>query len=265
MKSNDIEFSVGMIHHFACTGGTLISKCIAALPNTYVLSELHPHTCLHINEDKPKFSPTDITTLARYSEIPFVEDLSKQLFLENIKITARHVALYGGNLVVRDHSHSDYCVGVASDTTSISTVYRYLKSCFNINRLVSVRNPIDSFLSLKKNGWVHFEPRAFEEYCRRYLIFIDQFDDSEIIYYEDFVDNPKQVMNVISIKLSIEFDERFINCYNTVKMSGDSGRKTKNIEARVRREMEPEFLKEIEESKSFELLKKKLVKYSHGL
>src|SRR5690606_26210779 len=33
---------VRIVHHFACTGGTLICKCIAAMPNTQLLSEVNP-------------------------------------------------------------------------------------------------------------------------------------------------------------------------------------------------------------------------------
>ena len=52
-----------IIHHLACSGGTLISKCISALPNVYLLSELHPTTTLHMGGGRPKFLPADVLSL----------------------------------------------------------------------------------------------------------------------------------------------------------------------------------------------------------
>ena len=45
---------IRIIHHLACSGGTLISKCISAMPNVYLLSEVHPFTDLGIGARKPK-------------------------------------------------------------------------------------------------------------------------------------------------------------------------------------------------------------------
>ena len=41
------------IHHFACTGGTVISKCLAALPQVMLISEINP-----INRHSSKFNPS---------------------------------------------------------------------------------------------------------------------------------------------------------------------------------------------------------------
>ena len=54
------------IHHFACTGGTLISKCIATMPNTQMLSEVDPLSTM-LQSKKPKFALTDIIILMQQS------------------------------------------------------------------------------------------------------------------------------------------------------------------------------------------------------
>ena len=33
---------VRLLHHFACSGGSLISKCVATMPNVQLLSEVDP-------------------------------------------------------------------------------------------------------------------------------------------------------------------------------------------------------------------------------
>jgi hypothetical protein len=46
-------FVVRTLHHVACSGGTLISRCLAALPDVVVLSELNP-----TNRHGPVFNPS---------------------------------------------------------------------------------------------------------------------------------------------------------------------------------------------------------------
>jgi hypothetical protein len=46
---------IRVIHHLACSGGTLISKCISAMPNVYLLSEAHPFSDLHLGRETPIF------------------------------------------------------------------------------------------------------------------------------------------------------------------------------------------------------------------
>lgn len=48
------------IHHFACTGGTLIAKCLASMPNTQFISEIEPHSNM---TSKAKFTPTNFIEL----------------------------------------------------------------------------------------------------------------------------------------------------------------------------------------------------------
>lgn len=256
---------IRIIHHFACTGGTLISKCIAALPNTFVLSELNPISTLHINMNDPKFLPSDVTTQARVAGFPFVNDLAKKIFSENISLALSHINSYGGNLVLRDHSHSDYCVEKCSSQMEKSTIYNCLIEKFDIKRIVTVRDPIDSFISLIANNWLHFEPNTFEEYCRRYLLFIDQFELSNIIYYEDFVENPQRSMRLITEKLDLEYNDQFIECYGAIKMSGDSGRKSQDISERKRREIGSDLMADIQSSKSYNDFQKRLNKYLRDL
>ena len=66
------------VHHFACTGGTLISKCLAAMPNTHVLSEVEPHSQM---QAKKNFTPTDLIQLLRNSSRPSSQDLESKVFL----------------------------------------------------------------------------------------------------------------------------------------------------------------------------------------
>src|SRR5690606_24312582 len=109
-----------------------------------------------------------------YGSVPQVDKLAEEIFVDNIIKAERHIRALGGYLVVRAHSHADYCMQVP--VPAVDTVTRLLNPYFDIKQLVSVRNPIDSFLSLRQNGWVHFFPNSFEEYCSRLLKFLSAFE-----------------------------------------------------------------------------------------
>ena len=111
VANRNVKPQLRIIHHLACSGGTLVSKCLAALPNIYLLSELHPTTTLHQGGGKPKFLPADVTTQSRYANVPHIDTLAWKLFVSNIIQTYEHIGQYSGTLIIREHTHSDYCVG----------------------------------------------------------------------------------------------------------------------------------------------------------
>ncbi|MFT5380067.1 sulfotransferase [Alteromonas sp.] len=244
-----------IIHHLACSGGTLISKCVAAQPNAFLLSELHPTTRLHMGGGKPKFLPSDVTTQARYANVPNVDELAWRIFQSNIDIASKHIANLGGHLVIRDHTHSDYCVGKKPEPTS-SIVY-HLESKFEILSVATIRNPIDSYLSLVANNWEHFEPKGFDEYCKRVECFVDSFQQNQIIKYEDIVENPQKYIKKLVDKLEMPYSDSFIDTFSAFNVTGDSGRSGDVISPRKRRELSESFLREVKNSKSFKKISNK--------
>jgi hypothetical protein len=242
---------IRILHHFACSGGTLVSKCLSAMPNVFLLSEVHPHSDLQRNQEKPQYSPSDLAKLAIYSGVPGQKKLAEKIFVDSIKVAHIHIQEFGGTLVLREHSHSDYCVG---DIIHHNTVAELLMRDFEINSIVTLRNPIDSYLSLLANGWVHFQPATFDEYCRRLIAFLKPFTKEQIILYEDFVQKPQQVVKQLCSKLELSFDDTFEVIYDTFVVTGDSGRKGSQINLRTRRDCSVELLLEMRKSKYFKML-----------
>jgi hypothetical protein len=257
VQKNNIQVkpTIRVLQHFACSGGTLVSKCFAALPNVYLLSEAHPSTELHMGEGKAKFLPSDVTSMARYAKIPDSAGLAHTLFKQNIITTARHTERLGGKLIIREHTHSDYCVG--KKIAKNSTVINILSEEFNILQLATIRDPIDAYCSLTANNWIHFDPGTFEEYCQRFLVFVNTLEDKQIIRYEDFVDNPTMQMQVMADKLELPFDECFMDTFSIFRVSGDSGRRGEKIEPRDRKALSDDFKKEILNSKSYRMITKR--------
>lgn len=251
----DSKPTLRVIHHMACSGGTLISKCVAALPNVFLLSELHPTSTLHLSGNAPKFLPSDITTQARYAGVPQIDDLAWTIFRNNVQDIHRHINSFGGNLVIREHTHSDFCVG--NNFQQASSVANALKSDFNLLRLVTLRNPIDSFLSLKNNNWVHFSPPNFDEYCKRICAFLSEYTDERIMRYEDFVDSPLDSLKKISDVLDLPFSKESLDVFDIFKVTGDSGRSSKDIKQRARRAVTAQESDEFNTSSYYKKIKER--------
>lgn len=238
-----------IIHHFACSGGTLISKCLAAQPNVFLLSELHPTTRLGMNLDKAAYTPRDITTQAIYGRIPNVDELAEKLFVNDVIETEKHVREHGGYLVIRAHTHADYCTN--KPIPEVDTLTRLLAPHFDIKHLVTVRNPIDSFMSLRDNGWVHFNPNSFDEYCGRLLKFLEPFNNDQIIKYEDFVEEPEIQLEYFRKKLLLPYATEELGYIDIFKVSGDSGRSGIEISKRSRKPVSDELHDQIVSSLNY--------------
>lgn len=235
-----------VIHHLACSGGTMFSKCISALPNVYLLSEVHPYVSTGLSVG------TDISTLAKYANVPNYEDLAAELFKQSISSVYDAVNKYGGLLVLREHTHSDF--SIQKEPPKKSALVSILENDYDIKSVLTVRNPIDSYSSLVKNGWVSFTPDTFEEYCRRLLILIGQYNSDQIFSYEDFLHSPNEKMQMITSALALPYDSSFEDTFGIFKVTGDSGRSADVIGARAR--IAPEaILLESQKSKSFKELK----------
>lgn len=238
-----------IVHHLACSGGTIIAKSISAMPNVYLLSEVHPFCDLGLNCDKPTYRPTDFVALARYAKIPRVDELAAEIFKSNARLVSNHLIKIGANLVIRDHSHVDYCV--RDEVPTKSKVVDILKEDFEILGIVTVRDPVDAYLALIKNNWLHFEPKTFDEYCKRYLCFVGQFASNQVFKYENFVENPSEELKKMMQHLDLPFNDSFHDIISLFNVTGDSGRSGSVISKRQRREISQSLEKEIKESENY--------------
>ncbi|TCS41949.1 hypothetical protein BCF53_10453 [Reinekea marinisedimentorum] len=248
-KHSSRKPTIRIIHHLACSGGTLISKCMSAMPNVFLLSEVHPYSDLALGREKPKYSPSDIVSLSKYASVPNQKTLAKKIFKQSIDAVFEHVHESGGHLVLRDHTHSDF--NVSEKLPQKSVVSQILSESYDVKSILTIRNPIDAYASLVKNNWVHFSPKSFEEYCRRFLVLVSQFSDDEIFLYEDFTAKPHNEMMKMTEKLNLPYDESFDILYPIFRVTGDSGRSSNIIGPRSRRQLDEAYQNEIKMSESF--------------
>jgi len=238
--------SMRSIHHFACTGGTLISRCIAAMANTQVLSEADPLSSMTVDQ---WFVPTDLIGLAKYGSRPPGQDVLVNIFLAGLRVLSDEAHQSGFDLILRDHSHGHFCLGDAiPERPSLRDM---IKPHYRLHSLVSVRHPLDSYISLQKLDWLRFRPGTLEEYAHRYECFLDHYEGIDILRYEDFVVDPAAQMKRICKILALSYNEDFQQVFSAQTLSGDSGRRGNIISVRARRPILKETLADLDNSPGY--------------
>lgn len=221
------------VHHLACTGGTLISRCLAALPNICLLSEVDPLSKIN---DHLKFTPTDVGQLSRNATRPVSQETQIKIFLSGINIVRYDCFNRGCDLVLRDHAHSAFNHGDYKPERP--TLYDVLQPHMPLRSLVTVRHPLDSYLSLLQLGWdKYFSPSSLEGYAQRYHLFLDRHMAHDIMRYEDFVAAPEERLRQACKTLELTYSDSFSVFFQAIQLSGNSGRGGSWITSHSRRDV----------------------------
>jgi len=240
------------IHHFACTGGTLISRCLACMPNTQLLSEVEPFSRTPAASLKGSFHPTDLIQLIHHSSRGSDHALEEAIFLAGLETIYDACWRNGLRLTLRDHAHSRYCVGECVNREP--HLRELVAKAYPVRSIVTVRHPLDSYLSLHKLGWRHFEPATLDEYCNRYLRFLDDYEGVQLFRYEDFVTTPSADLEAMCEALDLPFFKGFEKLYSAQRLSGDSGRSSDVIAPRERRTVPDSLAAETVDSAAYNAL-----------
>jgi len=240
------------IHHMACSGGTLISKCLAAMPNVVLLSEIDPLSRMLLKRNPPLFAPSDLIHGARVALRPIDDDAAGAMFHASLDALRRQLDNAGQHLVLRDHAHSQFCSDTAPEQRP--TLHEMLGEAGPARGVVTVRHPLDCYLSLIKNKWKSFTPFSLNEYARRHLAFLDRHADLDLFRYEDFIDDPDAVMAQICAALDVPFASGSDSLISVVSLSGDSGRSSPVIGHRPRQKVDAQIEAEAAESAFYQSL-----------
>lgn len=250
---------VRLVHHLACTGGTLISRCVAGLPNSVLLSEIDPLGLAPFLCPGPEagaawpgklpFRPTDVLVALRGALRPVPDALVCDAFVACIEAAQEALSRNGQTLVIRVHSHSQFCSD--ADPDARPTVAEMLAPHWPTRAVVTVRHPLDTFLSLQANNFIHFAPFTLDEFSRRHHLFLDRHADLPVLRYEDFVATPERGLREIAGHLELSYAASALDTFDVVRLSGDSGRTGGAIRARRRREVPDAVAGEVGRSAAF--------------
>ena len=250
--SSNVRPSIGTIHHFACTGGTVLARAVQAQPNTRVVSEVDPLSVKSLVSGRKGFAPTDLIALCRTGVYDISSEVIVQMFLAALDVLYDSMNNTGQRLILRDHAHSRYCTNV--DFSTRPGLMEIVQRRYCTNSVVSVRHPLESWQAMKENSFVDFPNESLDEYCLRYLAFLDDHSELPIVRYEEFVDHPEDVVRQLCGYLDIGYTDDWSMIMPAIKLTGDSGRSGDEVKPRKRRAVTDEMLAECRSSEHLEPL-----------
>jgi len=194
---------IRILSNLARAGGTLVSRCLGAMDNIVLLSEIHP-LGTHI------FNP--LAQAQDWYNLMQPEDSSRQYnFIETIQLIEQRCRASGRTLVIRDWAHLDF-IGVPflEKPGYRNQLNEILTRSFDIIQYALVRHPADQWLSTARLRVMedHLDLDAFLAGYRR---FAEQAAASGFMRYEDFTREPAAQMEQLCRHLQLDFDAGFIN------------------------------------------------------
>lgn len=240
------------IHHLACTGGTLISRFLAATPNARLLSEVDPLSPLAVGH----FTPLDLSQLYRNAHPAIKPQDQIAIFLAGLQAIHTRVHAQGERLILRDHSHSHFCTG--PEVPERPTLKKIIAPHYPVLSVITVRHPLDSYLSVLHNKFTHFQPHALEDYAARYMAFLDAYAGEKIVKYEDFITDHTTTMATLCSLLNLPNSIDLQNIAPGINLTGGSGRSSIALELRERREVSKDIQEMCESSTTYQNLCKRL-------
>lgn len=243
---------VRIIHHFACTGGTVISRFIAATPNARLLSEIDPLSTIAKNQ----FSPLDLALQYRNASPIINADDQIAIFLAGLKVIYGLVVARGERLILRDHAHSHFCTG--PDILDRPTLKQIIAPLYPLLCVVTVRHPLDSYLSVLHNKFTHFTPSSLDNYAKRYMAFLDAYASEKIVKYEDFITDHDATMARLCRYLDLPNSDTLHGIAPAINITGDSGRKGIILQLRDRRDVPEDIIDMCKSSETYHALCQRL-------
>ncbi len=175
--------TIRVLHSLPCCGGGQVADILTAFPNTFVISDVHPEPPIYTYNFY-----SDITSQAVQSGLPVSQSVITGLFIENMRAISLSATKQGLSLVLRDNTALDYLYAEKAPSKSL---VRVLEREFSVESVLLLRDPIDAYASLVKNEFFGCLEVSFNEFCSRYLSFVEDYADARTIQWESIGDDSK--------------------------------------------------------------------------
>ncbi|MEZ6091556.1 MAG: tetratricopeptide repeat protein [Pirellulaceae bacterium] len=181
----------------------MISRCLAAMPNACLLSEINPRS---IKNSNPLHQAAQWYGLVSREEADAFKFDSDTAFCDAIELLLNRCADQGKTLLLRDWSHADFhAFPFLPNRTDRLSLRDVLSTRFEVNSVATVRHPLSHFLSMQ-----HLEPLQPQWddtlVLRGIRRFADVIDNIPWFRYEDFITHPDAVLCRMTEVLGLEFD-----------------------------------------------------------
>ena len=210
-----------------------------------MLSEVNPYGWLN-SKNTPHFSlkgyrpgrPLDLALHFTGQDLP--RKLKLKHFCQQIEMVLEYANILNQNVLIRDHTHHTFPFhGQENKLSSFDLLSKKFTDnqlfgvpCQISNPILSVRHPLDSFLSSRLRNWHlnYSQDGSFSGYCESLLklqIYHQELNQSTILRYEDLCVNEslfyEQIKNRLNIEnIAIQQTNKFAVTGRSGRYSGDS-------------------------------------------
>lgn len=205
---------VRILSNLARAGGTLVSRCLGAMDDTVLLSEIHPLGTQIFN---PLAQARDWYGLVKPEEAGGQFD-----FIDAIQLIEQRCRVSGKTLVIRDWAHLDF-IGrpFIKDPACRLQLTETLATVFNIVQFALVRHPVDQWVSTSSLNIMQGQ-LELDTFLAGYRRFAEQAVKSGFMRFEDFTRDPRGQMLRLCQCLEISFDPDFIDHWQeNTRVTGD--------------------------------------------
>lgn len=209
---------IRIMRSMARSGGTLLGKCIGCMDKVTLISEIHPEnlkTTAPMMQAHRWFGLINKNDIARWKvRAPSV--------LQFVSVCETRARGKGDHLVLRDWSHLDY-IGVPYIEPAFGfALGDTLSDVYDIRSVVTVRHPIDQYLSLLGLTVVS-EKLGFERYLYGCMRMSEYASEHGFYRYEDFTSDPDSVLKSICSDLGLPFDRGYKDKWHSyTTITGDT-------------------------------------------
>jgi hypothetical protein len=223
--------SIVLITNYSRSGGTILSKCLASLENTVLISEVNPGGYFSVKDQAKKWYSIELKYDTYF-------DAVMELYEVCNKTNKR--------LIIRDWTFIDFTPHTLNNYQPIGKFsnMELLNKKVNIQPIAFIRDAIDIWIS----RWM---PPDFFPYYKNYtqeLII----NNIPLFKYEDFCEDQEVILKAICNKADLDFSDNYKNYLRYDNVTGDNmtsvisrGKRSEIISPLKRRKIPNSVIKEL--------------------
>lgn len=201
-----------VIYNFARSGGTLLNKCLASMPNVVMLSEVSRFGGGY--GERGKESPT---TVQQQAEQWYDIRLTSSGFEDGILELHKYCQENNKHLIIRDWSYINFFKNESYNNEPELELGVYHKiPGLAFNHIAFVRDAIDV--------WISRGMPSVDEFFKKYLLYVNQIKvlGTRIFKYEEFCESPEKSLKDICEYIGVEYRDVLPEALSYQKVNGDT-------------------------------------------
>ena len=223
--------TIRLIHNLPRSGGTIISKSLAAQKGIILLSEIHPEgVSIRKKMGVPPYQFDPIFQFQIWNNLFEKHEYENILnsnykFEDKIDIIYEKTELANKELIIRDWSFADFFGKPFIEPSNKNLLLEILSKKYEILNLYIIRHPLNLYLSCYNNFRFFRDNYNFDFFLKGYRNFFMDASKKNIFLFEDFILEPEKNLKNMCETLKINYDNNYLNRLKDINLTGDPNAK----------------------------------------